>query len=564
MIIEKLNKVLNEAFKSAGYEGEVGVIESNRPELCDYQCDSCFKLSKIFKCAPIMIAQKVASEINNLKNINDYFKSVGAVNPGFINLVLSEKFLNDQINEINGLKNFGIVEDEPKTVFLDYGGPNVAKPLHVGHLRSAIVGESIKRIVEFAGNKTISDVHLGDYGLQIGEVIYGLKEKNIKPNEITLELLEEIYPNMSGRCKDDEGLKECCANITKELQEGNEKYQEYWKEICKISIADIKRLYDYLGVRFDMWEGESGAYRYLPMLFEKYQKENKLVLSEGAYTIPITQSDDPKELPPLIFRKSNGAYLYGSTDIATVYERMNKFNPDQFIYVADLRQSLHFEQFFRSCDILGIAKRSSFMYCGFGTVNGKDGKPYKTRAGDSPKLDSLFNQVKEILIKDRPDANASQEDLNILVNAVIKFADLQNGRERDYVFDIDKFSKISGKTGPYILYTYLRLNKILLSEDEFEFNVNGESVNESERNLKLAILTLNKSFAKAYDELMPSFICDYVFNLCNIANTFYEQNRIKNQEDKFVKTSWLSLIKITTKVLKDMLKLLIIDIPSVM
>lgn len=563
MIIDILKQILNKAFKDLGYDLDCSVIQSNRPELCDYQCDDAFKLAKVYHKAPFIIADEVAKKLKEQNQFN-YFKNVEVANPGFINLTLSDELINDTLIKMEQQPNFGLKTANPQKFLLDYGGPNVAKPLHVGHLRSAVVGESIKRIIQYAGNTTISDVHLGDFGLQIGEVIYGLKEKGLKPQDITLQLLDEIYPNMSGRCKEDETLKEKCAQITKYLQEGNLEYKEYWKPILEISKADIKRMYDYLDVNFDIWNGESEAYEYLPELFDKYLKEEKLEQSEGAYIIRVAKETDSKELPPLIFRKSNGAYLYGSTDIATVYERELKYSPDKYVYIADLRQSLHYEQFFRACDVLGISNRDKFTYCGFGTVNGTDGKPFKTRAGDSPKLDSLFKQVKEVLISNRPDNSFVDGDLDILVNAVIKFADLQNNREREYIFDIEKFSKLTGKTGPYILYTYLRLNKILTSENLSNLEYADGNANSLERNLKLQLLTLHKSFSVALKEFLPSNICDFLFELCNTANTFYEQNRIKVEQDKTVKNSWLKLIKLTTGVIKDMLGLLAIDIPSVM
>ncbi len=565
MIIETLEKLIQPAFTNCGYECDCSVIESNRPELCDYQCDNSFKLAKIYHQSPAVIANAVVEKIKQIENIDYYFEKIEFANPGFINFTLNNEFINNCLEKMTNEENFGLKTGAPKTYFLDYGGPNIAKPLHVGHLRSAIVGESVKRILNFGGNNTVCDVHLGDYGLQIGEVIYGLKEKNLKPTDITLELLDTLYPEMSARCKEDESLKEACATITKDLQDGNEEYREYWKVICEISGNDIKRLYEYLDVSFDLWEGESSAYKYLPMLFDKYKKEGKLVVSDGAYVIPVTKDTDAKELPPLIFRKSNGAYLYGSTDVATIYERLNNYKIDNFLYFTDLRQGLHFEQVFRSCEILGIASRDKFEFCGFGTVNGTDGKPFKTRAGNSPKLDGLFKQVKEVLVESKDTlASASEQDLDILVNSIIKFADLQNNRERDYIFDIEKFSKISGKTGPYILYTYLRLNKILQLEDCSCLKYSNTQVNKSERELKIQLLTLGKNFNKAQEEKMPSYICDYIYNVCNYANTFYENNRIKAEKNTEVKNNWLALIQTTTKILKSMLNLLVIDIPSVM
>ncbi len=564
MVITKLQNLLQEAFKNTGYECICSVIESNRPELCDYQCDNAFKLAKEYKTSPSIIANAVCNYLNAMPNLDVFFDKVEFANPGFINLTLSNSFINSCLQEMNNTPNFGL-KTQSQTVFIDYGGPNVAKPLHVGHLRSAIVGESVKRINQYAGNKTITDVHLGDYGLQIGEVIYGLKEQGTTPENITLEMLEYLYPKMSARCKEDETLKETCAQITKDLQDGNQEYAKYWEVICKLSVNDMKRIYNYLDVSFDLWNGESECYKYLPMLFDKYLQENKLEKSEGAYIINVAKETDTKEIPPLIFKKSNGAYLYTSTEIATIYERLTNYNLNKIIYFTDLRQCLHFEQVFRSCEVLGLGNKDMFEHCPFGTVNGTDGKPFKTREGGSPKLDGLFDQVKDVLIKNKEGLqNAKEQDLDILVNAIIKFADLQNNRERDYIFDIEKFSKISGKTGPYVLYTYLRLNKILQNENLKDAKLNTLTKSESDRNLRIALLSIYKHFKKALNEKMPSYICDYIYNICNIANSFYESNRIKSEQNPQVKNDWLYLINLTTKILKDMLSLLAINIPSVM
>jgi len=564
MILDILKDYIQKAFNEAGYEIDIKIIKSNRPDLCDYQCDDIFKISKTYHKNPIEVGENIVNLINSYNDFNEYFKEVTFVKPGFINIKISDKLINDIINKMINNENYNLKKEEPQTYFLDYGGPNVAKPLHVGHLRTAIIGESVKRIINFVGHKTVSDVHLGDYGLQIGEVIYAVLEDNLNIDDITLEYLDVTYPKMSKICKENPEIMEKCASITKELQDGNQEYRKIWQKIKEISVTDIKRMYDYLSVSFDLWEGESDGYKYIDSVTEILNNHNLLVDSEGAKVVEVKEDVDTKELPPLIYQKSNGAYLYGTTDIAAIYERVKLYKPDYILYVVDARQGLHFNQVFRVCNKAKITENIKLEHLGYGTVNGTDGKPFKTRSGDTVKLEDLFNQVKKVFINTKEtNKDMCDEDLNKIVNAIIKFADLQNNREKDYIFDINKFSNVVGKTGPYILYTYLRMNKILESENLEINNLNDTISNEVDRDLRLKLLDLPTVINNAYKERMPHYVAEYVYDICVLNNVFYQNNHISTASDD-TKQQWLLLIKFTNQLLKDLLNLLAIEIPSKM
>lgn len=561
MINNVLEKIVKESLKNLNYDIDVNVIKSNRPELCDYQFDGCFKLASIYKKNPIEIGEEVTKNINSRVDFNEYFDKVEFVRPGFINMTLSNKLINNLLRGMNNNEKFNIKQEKEELYFLDYGGANVAKPLHVGHMRTAIIGESIKRILNYVGHKTICDVHLGDYGLQIGEVIYGIKKDNLSIDDIDINYLDKIYPYMSKLCKEDEKIKEECALITKELQEGNVEYRKLWKKILEVSKEDIKKNYDYLGVNFDLWLGESDSYNDIKETEELLKSKNLLTLSDGALVVDVKEDSDKKEIPPLLFKKSNGAYLYASTDLATLLQRKRDYNPDHVLYVTDLRQALHFEQVFRVSNKAGIISKEKLEHLPYGTANGLDGKPFKTRNGDNPKLENLFNEAKEIF-KSKKESNLdmSESDLDKIVNSIIKFADLQNNREKDYIFDINKFSEVVGKTGPYILYTYLRINKIIKSVDIVSDNI----YNDSDRNLRLKLLELEHSVKNAYINRMPNFIAEYLYDLCVCANAFYQNNHLSNLDDEQKRNDWMYVLNLTNKVIKEMLNLLVIEIPTIM
>lgn len=567
MINNELAQFVKEAFLQKGYDlngTEIRVTESNLPNLCDYQCNNAFEIAKKAHKNPFEIAFEISEILNENKKI---FSKAEAYKPGFINLTLSEEFLNKNLNNMFNKEKFGFEMPEKQKLFVvDYGGPNIAKPLHVGHLRSPVIGESLKRIIQYEGHKTISDIHFGDFGLQIGMVIFGLKERGLRPTDITLELLTELYPQINSRAKEDLELNKICADITKQLQDGNKEYREYWKVIRKISAEDILSLYKYLGISFDLYEGESNAYDYIDDLTKLLNEKNLIETSNGAKIIEIKEPTDSKEFPPLIYQKSNGAYLYGTTDMATVYERVKLFNPDHIIYIADLRQQLHFLQFFRAIAKTGIIKLEQLEFHGLGTVNDINGQPLKTRAGGTPKLKDLLKDVKEVLKANKEILEqAKEEDVDKIVNAVIKFADLQNNRERDYIMDLERFSKIDGKTGPYILYSYLRIKKLIETYEKLDIKeIKTSSYNGSERKLKLQLVKLEANFKKSFKERRPNYIADYIYELCCNLNSFYEQNRFNDMNNESKINSWLFEIKLSLKILKEMLHLLIIEIPSKM
>ncbi len=559
MIENVIKTEINKAIKQAFGLDYLSNVHISNIENIDYQCDDCFSLAKILHKAPNIIAEEIVSIFEKEEYLKDIFEQISCKN-GFVNFVLSEKFIKNELDKISLDEKLGVEKPQkPELFFFDYGGPNIAKPLHVGHLRSPIIGESVKRIISFAGHKTISDVHFGDFGLQIGEVIFGLKEKNIKKEDITLELLNEIYPEINARIKIDEALNKECAEITKQLQEGNKEYLEYFKIIREISSKDILRIYDYLDVHFDLLKGESDSYAYIDKLTKILNERHLLTESNGAKVIDIKKETDKKELPPLIFQKSNGAYLYGTTDMATVLERKENFDIDHILYFADIRQELHFTQFFRACEKAGIVKENQLEFYGFGTVNGVDGKPYKTREGKSPSLDSLFVEVKNMLKQNKEMDLEKESDLDEIVNSVIKFADLQNNYEKDYIFDLEKFSKLEGKTGPYILYSYCRFNKVLNKFCSVKQELLSESKNDFERNVKMKLLNFAPTFQRAFVERKPSIIADYVFDLSLKLNNFYENNRLLDDNNKKYLSSWLSIINLSLKILKQCLNLLVIN-----
>ncbi len=562
MITKQIEAILKNTLEELDYALEnVEVIVSNRKDLCDYQFDGSFRLAKILHKSPLEIGNTIVEKLNEKKG--EMFTKIELLPPGFINFTLSDKLINDTLNKMLEKDKFNIELPSPETIVIDYGGPNIAKPLHVGHLRSAVVGESVKRMLKYMGHTVISDVHLGDYGLQMGQVIYGLKQEGISVNDITLEKLEEIYPKISGICKQDENIKSICETITKELQHQNEEYTEYSKKIREVSLKDIKRIYDYLDVSFDLWNGESDARPYFEPFAKLLEEKNLLKDSNGAKIIEIKEEDDKKELPPIIFQKSNGGYLYSTADLATIYERIEKYHPNKILYVTDKRQSLHFESIFRLCKKMGYDKETSFEHLGFGTVNGSDGRPFKTRAGNSPKLDTLFAEVKEaFLASNEKNKDMADKDLDILVNAIIKFADLQNNREKDYIFDIKKFSEVVGKTGPYILYTYLRIASILNKEEITEKKINEKIYNKVDRDLRLKLLELENTLKYATNTRLPSILANFLYEICVNMNTFYENNHINKLNEQEKKDNWLLLLDLSNRILKNMLDLLSIEIPE--
>lgn len=569
MYITKITNYLKNIFEQEGFLIEPKIVISNRPELCDLQCDDSFKLAKETKKSPIEIGEQITNAILNNESFSHYFSEVSFIKPGFINMTLSASFINNNLDLINNSSTLGVKQLEtPETAILDYGGPNMAKPLHVGHLRPALIGESIKRILKFKGYNALGDVHLGDAGLQVGQVIYGIKQDfpNTKAEdiELTLDYLNVTYPRVSTLSKEDPEVLKACQNITRELQENNEEYHILWKKIFAVSYQDIKSIYDYLGVNFEIWGGEIETYPVIPEMLDYLEKEHVITTSEGMMVINVKQDDDKKEMPPFILKRSDGAYIYSTTDLATIYMRMKKYNPKYIMYVVDIRQSLHFEQLFRAANLANITPHTILEHNANGTINGPDNKPYKTRSGNTVKLSDLFEETKNTFLSLREDnINMDQADIDIIVNAILKFGELQNARDRNYIFDLEKFSSVIGKTGPYLLYTYLRLNK-LIDPTLIKNNLGTTIYTNEEKELKLKLLQVTNVINKAADDRMPSYIAEYLYDLAVIANTFYQNNNISKLDDKTKKADLTTLISITTKVIKQLLELLIIDIPSKM
>lgn len=562
---EQMENFIEPVFINLNIDSKYLNIESSdRKELADYQINSVFSIAKETFRNPRDIGEEIVREVNKLENFNDYFESVTFCLPGFINIKASNKLITKYLNKAINEGNLGIEKTKSNILyFLDYGGPNIAKPLHIGHIRPAIIGESLKKILNIKGYRVISDAHLGDIGLQIGQVIYGILKD--KPKEITLEYLEKTYPKVSALTKENPEILKECQKILKELQDGNKEYLDLWKKIYDISIKEIKRIYEFLSVDFDLWLGESDSYNHIPKLISYLESKSLIVTDEGAKVVKVSEEEDDKNMPPVILEKSDGAYLYATTDLATIYDRVKTYNPDYILYVVDARQSLHFEQIFRVCEKSGLINKDKLEHIAFGTINGPDGKPFKTRSGDTLKLIDLFDMVKEaFLAKKEANKLMNEEDIRKIINAIIKFSDLQNNREKNYIFDVAKFSDVNGKTGPYILYTALRIKKLLI-ENNFEKNNISENIyNENDRDLRMKLLELDKCIEKSIANRYPHFIAEYLYDLAVISNTFYQNNNILNLKDNTQKNDWLNLLNFAYNVIETCLNLLAIEIPSKM
>ena len=558
----KLENILNETLKTLNYDYETKIVKSNIDGV-DFQCDDAFKLAKIYHKAPFIIAEEIVNKLKENENFKEYFKEVNVAKPGFINIITSDKLINNTLKELMKKDKLGIKRENNKIV-LDYGGPNIAKPLHVGHLRTAIIGQAINNILKFKGNTTISDVHLGDIGAQMGQVIYGIihdfPNKKYEDIEFDLDYLNVTYPKISGLCKENEKIKEQCAEITKKLQNKDKNYQILWKKICDLSIKDIKRIYDYLDVHFDYWYGESDAYKYFDEMMEYLDKKSCVKIDDGAKVIDVKEDDDKIEIPPCIIQKSDGAYLYATSDLGTIWQRKKDFNPDEIIYVVDARQSMHFTQVFRASKKTNIYN-GKLTFCGYGTVNGEDNKPFKTRTGGALKLEDLIKEVKEEFVNLREENKSMQdEDLDKIVNAIIKFADLQNDYTKNYIFDIKKFSEVNGKTGPYILYTYLRISKLLTQNNG---KLSENIYNEIDRTLRLKLLEVTSVLEQASKERKPHLIANYLYELSVIDNNFYQTNHMSSLEEN-IKNDYNIILEYNNLVIKKLLELLGIHIPKAM
>ena len=585
-MLDLLSAEVAKAFAEAGYDEKYARVSlSNRPDLCEYQCNGAMAAAKEYHKAPIMIANAVVEAMQG----SEVFGEVQAVNPGFINMKVNNEYLSQYLNGMEKDERMGCEKAEnPKTIMIDYGGPNVAKPLHVGHLRSAIIGESVKRIARFAGHKVIGDVHLGDWGLQMGLIITELRER--KPELVyfdeayegeypaeapfTISELEEIYPTASGKSKQDEAYKEAAMQATYELQHGRRGYQALLKHILNVSVTDLKRNYANLKVDFDLWKGESDAQPYIPDMVQKMKDDGYAYVSDNALVVDVKEDTDTKEVPPCMLLKSDGASLYTTTDLATIVERMKLYNPDEIIYVVDKRQEMHFIQVFRCARKCGlVTDKTELKFLGFGTMNGKDGKPFKTRDGGVMRLEYLLKDINEEMLKkiqeSRPmEEKEAEETAKIVGLSAVKYGDLSNQASKDYIFDVERFTSSEGNTGPYILYTIVRIKSILRKYEESGKKAGegkiGAGRSDSEKALQLELSKFNSVMETAFEECAPHKICAYIYDLANAFNKFYHETKILATDDMEAQSSWISLLLLTRRVLETCIDMLGFEAPEKM
>ncbi len=583
--LDMISEEIKNAFEAAGYDRELGKVTlSNRPDLCEYQCNGAMAGAKLYKKAPIMIANDVADKCAE----STVFEEVTAVEPGFLNLKISREVIATFLKEMAQDDKFGLDKPQnPKKIIIDYGGPNVAKPLHVGHLRSAVIGESIKRIAKYAGHDIIGDIHLGDWGLQMGLIITELKERKPElvyfdenytgeyPKEapFTISELEEIYPTASGKSKEDAAYKEKAMEATYQLQNGERGHRALWNHIMRVSIADLKKNYQNLNVEFDLWKGESDVQDIIPSMVDYMKKEGYAYISDGALVVDVKEETDTKEIPPCMILKSDGASLYNTTDLATILERMKEYHPDKMIYLTDKRQDLYFEQVFRCARKTKLVEpETELLHIGFGTVNGKDGKPFKTREGGVMRLETLIAEINEEMYRKITDNREVAEEearstADIVALSAIKYGDLSNQAAKDYIFDIDKFTSFEGDTGPYILYTIVRIKSILnkykeQGEKELSATEINPAENDAEKALMLELVKFNAMMENACEESAPHKVCAYIYDLANAFNRFYHETKILSEKDETKKAGWIALLKLTRDILETCIDVLGFSAPE--
>ena len=579
-ILDIITQKMRQAFADAGYDPDFGRVSvSNRPDLCEYQCNGALAAAKTYKCAPIQIAQAVVQKLDAA----DY-SLVEAVMPGFINLKLSDRFLTDYLETMRTAPDFGVAKiGDGKTIVVDYGGANVAKPLHIGHLRPAIIGESLKRLYQYLGYNAIGDVHLGDWGLQMGLIIAELSERQPDlpyfdpdfqgqyPTEapFTVSDLEEIYPTASSK-KSDPEFSHKAHQATLELQQGRRGYRALWQHIMNVSVADLKKNYDNLDVHFEKWLGESDADPYIPAMVEDLKNRGIAVLSEGAWVIPVAMEGDKKEMPPCILVKSDGSSIYATTDLATLVQRMQDWHPDKVLYVTDKRQNLHFEQVFRAARKAGIVPESTQLeHVGFGTMNGSDGKPFKTRDGGVLRLETLISDMTDF-VRAKVVENKIVEESEVeattakIAMAALKYGDLSNQPTKDYNFDMERFAAFEGNTGPYILYTIVRVKSILAKYGPWEHLNIQAPVNAAAKDLMLAITKLGPALESALSASAPNLVCAYIYELAGCVNKFYHETPVLKEENEAVKAGNIALLGLAKNILETCIHILGFSAPDKM
>lgn len=583
-LLDLITKEMEQAFQAADYDISYAKVNlSNRPDLCEYQCNGAMAAAKTYHKAPIMIANDVVAHLQDSK----CFEIAEAVNPGFINLKVKRSFAADYLNEMAKDGHLGVeTAEQPKTILIDYGGPNVAKPLHVGHLRSAIIGESIKRILRYKGHQVTGDIHLGDWGYQMGLIITELKKRRPKlpyfdegfegeyPEEapFTIGELEEIYPTASAYAKEHEDYREEALQATFQLQNGRRGYRAVWKHIMHVSVEDLKKNYKNLNVDFDLWKGEADAQKYIPDMVEMLKDKGFAHYDQGALVVDVHEETDKKEVPPCMILKSDGAALYDTTDLATLVEREELYQPDEIIYVVDKRQELHFVQVFRCAKKTGIVRpETELTFLGFGTMNGKDGKPFKTREGGVMRLENLIREIDEEMLKKimenrtmtEEEAKKTAETVGL---AAIKYGDLSNQASKDYIFDVDRFTSFEGNTGPYILYTIVRIKSILNKYEETGATLENLQIREAEGEFDKALMLETAKFNDVFDvvceEIAPHKICAYLYDTANAFNKFYHETKILTEEDQEKRKGYIALLKLTKEVLETCIDLLGFEAPE--
>ena len=587
MIIRQvLTEITAEAFDKCGYDRTLGyVTESSRPDLCQFQCNGALAAAKQYKKAPLLIAAEVAAQIQE----DSRLAAVTAIAPGFINMNLTDEYVAEIMNRMSADKRLLLPlmnNEEKRTIVVDFGGPNIAKPLHVGHLRSAIIGDSLCRLARFLGHTIIGDVHLGDWGLQMGLVIAEIENRlpalvyfdkdytGAYPENapIGIDELNEIYPAASLKAKSDAAFAAKAAQTTVELQDGRRGYRALWREICDLSIADLKKSYDILGVHFDTWYGESDSDQYIPQVISILKEKNLLRESEGAQIVDVELADDREPMPPIIIVKSNGGDVYGTTDLGTILQRVSDLHPDEIWYVVDNRQALHFKQVFRCAEKSGISANAKCLHIGFGTMNGADGKPYKTRDGGVMRLSDMISIVtqnahdkvrqSEIIMDEEQQKTAAQK----IGVAALKIGDMINHRTKDYIFDMERFLSSDGKTGPYLQYTSVRINSVLSRAKE-EGLLTGTILapaSDTERELMLSLTSVADVLLRAYEEKIPNAVCEILFTITGLFNRFYAENKILSCPDSNQRASWLVLLSLTCAMINTLLEILGIEVPEKM
>ena len=580
-LLEKLSQTVAEAFEAAGYDAACGkVTVSNRPDLCEFQCNGAMPAAKAEHKAPLVIAEAVAEKLQN----SEVFASAEAVKPGFLNLRVKPEYLAAHLEQMRAQAHLGVAGSVPaRTVVLDYGGPNVAKPLHVGHLRPAIIGESIKRIYRYFGDTVIGDIHLGDWGLQMGLVIAELQERQPglpyfdenateypESAPCTVSELEEIYPFASAKSKQDPAFAKKAHEITAQLQAHQRGYYALWQRILAISVADLKQNYEKLNVSFDVWKGESDAEPYIPPMLKELEARGVLTESEGAKVIEVAEPGDKKEMPPCIVVKSDGATLYATTDLATIVQRMQDYHPDKILYVTDKRQSLHFEQVFRAARKGGLVPAATeLQHIGFGTMNGKDGKPFKTRDGGVMRLQTLIEDI-TAYVEAKTSENKlvegeeAHETARLIAVAALKYGDLSNLATKDYIFDLERFSAFEGNTGPYLLYTIVRVKSILSRYGKPAGLPIVPADSDSAKVLQLVLSQMPDQLQMAYRDSAPNAVCAYVYELAQAVNQFYHETRILTEPDEEKQRGYIALIAMAKRAMEECIDLLGFSAPDKM